>query len=250
MSTHVNFKVIGADIAPTHSAVVVLYGRPGDLRLVKAFAITKRQSDMKLAGPQLDLTLYPAARLKELSLELTENVQVAFMHRWMLHVAESVRALVGAPHMVSIEGWPYDVDRGAHQSGAASGVARTTLFPDVPHRLHDVYAVKIGATGTGSHPKGESKKAVIAGVCELEPLIAAWSKLHDDPLGDICDAYTLARLGVYELTARLTGVDPDWPEQFRRVLLRTTDRYPEAPVSRELISPQAALARVLKEPTK
>lgn len=250
MSDIENFKVIGCDIAPTHSAVVVLYGSPSDCRLVKAFAITKRQSDLKLAGPQLDLTLYPAARLKELSLELTENVQVAFMHRWMQHVATSVRALVGGPHMVLIEGWPYDVDRGAHQSGAASGLARSTLFPDVPHRLHDVFAVKIGATGTGSHPKGESKKAVIQSVLERDPLVASWSKLHEDPLGDICDAYTLAQLGVYELGARLTGVDAAWPERIRRVLLRTTDRYPEAPVSRELISPQAALARVTKESFK
>ena len=236
------YSTVGCDIAPTHSAFVSLVGRPDDYDIDNVIAVTSRRSDQKLRRPNLNIVVYPTAEINLLPLEQKENVQIEFTRQLVVYANAASRS----PELLVIEGWPYKVDRGAHQSGAASALVRALLFPASPRRLHDVLAVKIAATGTSQHPKGTSKDAVAAGVLQLDHRMADYAKLHPSTREDVYDAFVLALLGLYELVARETGIDPEWPEPIRRVLLRSTNCYPEAAISRELITTQAVLARIIE----
>jgi len=240
------YRVQGCDIAPTHSAVVELGGRPGHVELVSVTILGGNVKDTAVVaeaasnGVRADITKFPSS--KELALELSENLGVYAQIQWL---ASAQRHRVGPPlDLICIEGWPYNAKQGAHQAGAASAAARALYHIDVPRRLHDVYAVKIAATGKGS-TDSDSKAEVCAAAVASAPQLKLLAKIKKTSFEDVCDAYWLAMTGLYEMAARESGVDPTWPEQMRRVLLRTTNQYPEAPVSRELLSLPAVYTRTI-----
>lgn len=244
-----NFNVLGIDPGLNHCAVTKLSFAVEPSGPVIAghlvWCVTERKKNVKLLAPGRSVKEFPKIDDPESSAGFL--FKLAFWAEVYKGIFDACVSKSGVS-LVGIEDFAYDANQGAHQLGAVGGIARAT-FRTVPVREIPISTVKVAAVGHG----GASKEDVEGGLVAASlPELAAWASKLDAGVknavsrSDVFDSATIALICMWEIWARETGRPDVVPERIRRALIRVSNRQKVAPMSQELISPDALLKRSLK----
>jgi len=156
--------------------------------------------------------------------------KLAFLEDWFFQVCMDLAGRAATVY-VAMEDFAYGATQGAHQLGAAAGIARVQMFrfPTFRLRLHDPDSLKLYGTGRGDATKHDVMDAV-------EALGFSPDAYGEEPAEDLADAHVLAQMVRTEVAIRkgLLRYD-DLAPHHRQIMIRVTKSRPEGVCTRPWI---------------
>lgn len=209
------FSCVGIDLSLNHAAVVSLVTEPdGQHRTHMTRILTTVESVAQLRDREHKGTYLK--RPKNMTKSQWEAYRLWCIRTFLLKTFGDLK-----PDFACLENYAFSRGNRAHQIGEAGGLVRLIMWDLlIPYRLHDPKTVKLFATGKATADKEE-----------VQAEASIWSPsrklLNAESLGDVCDAYFLAKIGVTECLLRRGALQiEDLPKHQARAFTRKTKAYP------------------------
>lgn len=224
-----HLRFTGLDLSPNHLGMISLNIR-GEVTAISY--VTDTLKGAKLANCDDRAT---ALRYKHPSKKENGDTNAKEINRLKV-IRDFVADEVHGHHATSylaIEGYAWGANGREYQIGEVGGAVKLDLYEaGIPYRIHDPIAVKMFV----AHKGNADKDAVMEKVPErwgfeaylFDTAGAARKTKGRDTEGDLCDAYSLARMCMveYKLRKGLLNLNDLAHDKERQVFLRTTKNNP------------------------
>lgn len=225
-------RFAGLDLSPNHYGLVTLNGL-GELVHIHYMTGTQKGADLAKVDPRATSTVYkhPSAKQNPDN-GYKDVVRVSAVSNDVADALERHQ-----PHFLALEDYAWDAGGREYQIGEVGGAVKRDMWErQLPFRLHDNIAVKMFATMNGNASKEQVMEAVQK---RWEPELDRFCTGANgrETEGDLCDAYTLARLCLTEWKLRRALMRPshlfgkEW-----QVFMRVTKSQPVNILGREWIA--------------
>ena len=222
-------RTIGWDQSLNHGAGIML---DDDAAIVDWWVTTTRVGDLvpqTRGHVQVAPVQIRSGKAKIADLHTFGIARLRYLDDWFGEVCERPSMAVDGKYF-AVEDYAQAAKGPTHQIGEAGGLLRLRLLWSGAVRLYNTMDLKLFATNRGNAKKDEElRPAVLATYAgtDFAQLVATLleREVSNDVVGDMVDAYVLARLLMTELRLR-SGVErmQDLGEGPRRVFLRATEK--------------------------